>query len=113
MTLYKFYLWLNIHFQLFFPLIFVKVFPLLGLAKRNPLFISFSLFTHLNLATVAAVALRAATLVAANVIDALAAILTRIRFAFIILEVAQVAGESCEEHKSEGGGKQVKRLRVM
>lgn len=73
--------------------------------KGTLFFISFPLFTHLNLATVAAVALRAATLVAANVIDALAAILTRIRFAFIILEVAQLAGESCEEHKSEGGGK--------
>jgi len=48
------------------------------------------------LAAVAAESLRAATLVAANVIDALAAILTRIRFAFIILEVAQLAGESCE-----------------
>jgi len=48
------------------------------------------------LAAVSAESLRAAALVAANVIDALAAILTRIRFAFIILEVAQLAGESCE-----------------
>lgn len=49
---------------------------------------------NLYLATVAGVALRAVTLVAANVIDAFTAILTRIRFAFIILEVAQLPGES-------------------
>jgi len=64
--------------------------------ERLPSYIYLALFTHLNLATVAAVSLRAATLIAADVIDALAAILTRIRFAFIILEVAQLAGESCE-----------------
>lgn len=52
------------------------------------------LFTHLYLTAVATVALGAATLVAADVIDALAAVLTRIRFAFIILEVAQLAGKT-------------------
>lgn len=50
--------------------------------------------THLDLATVARVSLRAAALEAANVIDAFAGILTWIRFAFIILKVAQLAGKT-------------------
>lgn len=53
--------------------------------------------THLDLATVARVSLRAAALEAANVIDAFAGILTWIRFAFIILKVAQLAGKACGE----------------
>lgn len=55
--------------------------------------------THLDLATVARVSLRAAALEAANVIDAFAGILTWIRFAFIILKVAQFAGEACRERE--------------
>lgn len=53
--------------------------------------------THLDLATVSRVSLRAAALEAANVIDAFAGILTWIRFAFIILKVAQLAGKACGE----------------